>query len=306
MTLANGVHRMTSCEWNMTKQKARFAPARCVVIACLFAFTPTGCNLPHHSRSDARLAGATDAPRLDYSDWALTLSRCVRGDEIDAKTLKQRPESLRAFLDQVARVGPRTTPDQFPDDHAWAAFYINAHNAIVLQAIVGEKRSATPSTVWPPSAAPISREVDGRHESLAELQAKVRDLLKDDWRIRFVLFDARRDGPPLWPRPILPDTLEAQLNQITRAALTRPPIVRIDHGTQRLLLWRGLFDIRERLIADYERRYHTTDATVLSVLLDLADADRRAILNTAIGYAVDVLPADDRPAIAPTDQPKLR
>lgn len=297
---------MANSEWRMAKMRARFARARGVVVACLVAFTPTGCNLPHRPGADARLAGATDAPRLDYSDWALTLSRCARGDEIDAKSLQQRPESLRAFLDRIARVGPRLTPDQFPDDRARAAFYINAHNAIVLQAIVGEKRSVTYATPWTPFGTTIGREVDGRHETLANLRSHARELLKDDWRIRFVLFDARRDGPPLWPRPILPDTLEAQLNQITRAALARPQIVRIDHGTQRLLLWRGLFDIRERLIADYERRFHTTDATVLSVLLDLADADRRVVLNTAIGYAVDVLPADDRPAIAPTDQPEPR
>ena len=295
---------MANSEWRIAKTERRIARVYCLVPACLFAFSPMGCNLPHRARNDARLAGASDTPRLDYSDWALTLSRCVRGDNIDYVGLKTRPESLRAFIDQIARVGPRTTPDQFPDARAEAAFLINAHNAILLHEIITETRGMPERRVtldpWTGGG------VDNRHMTLAALRSRIADLLNDDWRIRFVLFDARRDGPPLRPRPILPDTLEAQLNQITRAALTRPQVVRIDHGTQRLLLWRGLFEIRARLIADYERRYHTTDATVLSVLLDLADVDRRVVLNTAIGYAVDALPADDRLAIAPTDQPKLR
>ncbi|MCZ6817157.1 MAG: hypothetical protein O7F76_10765, partial [Planctomycetota bacterium] len=70
---------------------------------------------------------------------------------------------------------------------------------------------------------------------------------------------------------------------------------RIDHGNpKQLLLCQGLYTIRQRLIDDYERRMRTTDATMLSVLLEWSDAFRRETLNSAVGYPVTPMPIDRR------------
>ncbi len=228
--------------------------------------------------------------RIEYSDWSLTLSRGVRGNEVDLYKLCFDPGPLNSFLRQAAAIGPKRTPALFPDDATRLAFLVNLHNASVLSALTrhsDSKRFSGEATCV----------FDGRTWTTAELRREIRSLSNDDWRVPFALFDGRRDGPPLWPKPILPESLDDQWDRIAHFAIQQPQIVSIDHELQRLRLWPGLYENRDRLIAQYEERYHTTHATVLSALLDLSDIDRRAELNTAVGYTVSTIRPNPAPAV---------
>jgi len=135
--------------------------------------------------------------------------------------------------------------------------------------------------------------IDGQPRTMADLRRSALGLAAGDWRVRLAMYSGRRDGPPLAARPFLGNLLDAQLDAVTRAALKSDQVVRLDFGaSKRLLLWHGLFVIRRSLIKDYERRLHTTDATMLSVLLEWSDPFRRTTLNSAVGYPVEEMPID--------------
>lgn len=257
----------------------------------LFVIGLIGCDKQSSPVIDVPVVSTAAVPqRIEYSDWSLTLSRGVRGNEVDLYKLCFDSTPLDSFLRQAAAIGPKRTPALFPDDATRLAFLVNLHNAAVLSALT---RHADPKRF----SGEATCVFDGRAWTTADLRREIRSLSNDDWRVPFALYDGRRDGPPLWPKPILPDALDDQWTRIAQSAITQPQIVSIDHELQRLRLWPGLYENRNRLIAQYEQRYHTTHATVLSALLDLSDVDRRAELNTAIGYTVGTLPPNPAPAV---------
>jgi len=257
-----------------------------------------GCNKHTPDLTNVPVATIGAVPeRIEYSDWSLTLSRVVKGNEVDLEKLSVDPGPLNAFLAQAAAIGRRRTPALFPDDTTRLALLVNLQNAAALSGMLNEYRRNPKKYHESRVGTPPPVHHDGRAWSTAELRAEIRRLSHDDWRIPFALFDGRRDGPPLWPKPILPNGFDAQLSRIALSTLKQPNIVFIDHAEQKLWLWPVLYDLRGRLIDQYEQRYHTTDATVLSALLDLSDADRRSELNTAIGYSVVRMTANAAPAV---------
>ena len=70
--------------------------------------------------------------------WARTLAKFVneRG-EVDFHALARDRTDLEAFLDYVARVSPRSTPESFPSRESKLAYYINAYNALAMFNVIG-------------------------------------------------------------------------------------------------------------------------------------------------------------------------
>jgi hypothetical protein len=247
--------------------------------------------------------------KIDWSDWGLTLSISIASDRVDYAKLAARPAPLDRFLHLVGRVGPRSNPDQFPKPQDSLAYYINCYNAVVVRSNLETWRSSTKHLLAPYD--PDSRYrfmIDSRWHMPADLRSEVMKLAGDDWRVRFALCNGTLGGPPLNPHPFLPDMLDAQLNEATRTALASPQVVAIDHGEiKRLVLWSGLFDIRNDLVREYERRTGTKSATLLNVLLEWTPNDpvRRSILNSSIGYEISPAPTNRTPnAVLPSEPPR--
>jgi hypothetical protein len=246
--------------------------------------------------SAAEPEGAAEAPPPDWSDWGRTLSRVAVGEKVDYEALLADHQALDRFLARMGRQGPQSTPAAFADRDSRLAYFINGHNAAVLRSVLELAiERGLPARVPGDLDSRFRFHIDGRAQTPAELRRAAMDLAGDDWRVRLALYDARSVGPPLLRHPFAGDLLDAQLNQTTRAALASPRVVSIDYGEdKRLLVWPGLYPLRERLVSEYERRLQTRGATLLNVLLDWSDRPRREVLNTAIGYQVAVMPEDDR------------
>ena len=239
-------------------------------------------------------ASAPTSSIPDWSDWGLTLSLVVVGDRVDFAGLVRDHEALNRFLLQASRWGPETTPDHFPDRDGRLAFFINCHNAAVLRSIVELAAGAVPPA-WVPAdlEARYWFRIDGRLQTAAGLRASAEKLAGEDWRVRLALYDARQSGPPLPPHAFLGDLLDAQLRQNTQAALLSPRVIKIEHGeSKRVLVWRGLYEVRDRLVREFEIRLNTRNASFLNVLLDWADRPQRGMLNSAVGYEIALLPPD--------------
>ena len=79
---------------------------------------------------------AQENARFDYSSYARVLARTVspRG-HVRYAELKQDRVDLDLFLQRLAAVSPENRPTLFPDPAAKMAYWINAYNAFVLQAV---------------------------------------------------------------------------------------------------------------------------------------------------------------------------
>ncbi len=241
--------------------------------------------------------GAGGATTMDWSDWGLTLSRAVVGDKVDyARVLADRGP-LERFLSLVSRVGPSSTPGQFPTRESRLAYAMNCYNATILRSMLEFAKDGKAPSEVPRRLERLHRyRIDGRHAFPADLRRRAEALADGDWRVRFGMCDGRRTGPPLSRRVFLGDLLDAQLNQVCRSALSSSQMVRIEHGERkRLLVWRGLYEIKTRLVRDYEARLGARQADLLNVLLEWSDRPRREALNGAVGYEIARLAVDDRP-----------
>jgi hypothetical protein len=234
------------------------------------------------------------------SDYALLLHRIVVDDKIDFAALMKNRLLLDRYLSWMLQIelGSISAHDGIAED--LLARLINCHNALMLRSLV---------TLASDGALPARLPTDlnrrfrfsigsGRAPRLVppmSAETFASWAAAGDWRVRLALYNGCRDGPPLAKRPFLGNLLDAQLDAATRAALESDQIVRIDYGERKqLLLWHGLYAVRQTMIDDYERRVHTEGATLLSVLLEWSDAFRRETLNSAVGYPVAAMPRDRR------------
>ena len=262
-------------------------------IASIVAILPLLCGcLSRAIEPKPGLVQADGPLKMDWADWGAVLGQICDGDRVDYDRLLEDSRAIDRFFARVALVGPRLTPGQFPDLNSRLAYAINCYNASIVQSIV---HLASGESVT--GATPLDLEhryrfrIDGRLLCPADLRREADSFAGDDWRVRFAVCDGHLTGPALSRRVILPDMLDAQLNELVRAAVASPRVVAVSHLlSKQLLLWHGLYEISGRLVGDYEKRVHTRDASILSVLLDWSDPDRRAELNAAVGYEVAVLP----------------
>lgn len=280
------------------------APAlsRCVLSRGLWAILVVGALVAGCSGGAGGMATRVDvsshdldASSFDLTDFGLVLNRVIDGDRIRGRALIDARPLLDSFLAEVAVVGPSSTPELFPTRESRLAYVLNCHSAALLRSLVA---LATDTTV--PELVPagfthrFAFKIDGAWRTPAALRGWAKSLAGDDWRVTLALATVRGDGPAIAGRPYLPALLGALLDKQVRDSLASPRVVRLDFGeVKQILLWEDLFGIRGRLIAEYERKRRTTDATMLNVLLVYADSGfRRVSLNSAVGYAVHRMPED--------------
>lgn len=228
----------------------------------------------------------------DWSDWGVILNRAVKPQGVDYRLDADGAARMDRTLAMLARTGPTRTPQYFGRRQDALAYAINAFNACIFESVRRILLNSHAST-WQVAGleGDYAFVIDGRPRTPAQLREWATELAGSDWRVRFALCDGRVVGPPLWPRPLLGDMLDGQLNQVVHAAIASDSVVAVDHGERKLLeLWSGLYEIRGRLIAEYERKTGASGASILNPLLEWADADRRFVLNSAIGYHVVEMP----------------
>jgi hypothetical protein len=239
---------------------------------------------------------ADGSPTLDWTDWGLILDRAVVNNTVDYSKVLEDRRPLDQVLAMASRAGPQATPAQFPTSNDRLAYAINCYNATVMRSVLELVHGGGLPSYLPSDLETRFRfRIDGRLQTPADLRREALTLAGDDWRVRFVLCDGFIIGPPLQRRVFLGDLLDAQLNQATRSAFQAPEVVKIDHCEKVLVLWRGLYELKDRLIREYEQQTNARGATIFNALCDWADRPRREALGGAVGYDVVLMPTDRRP-----------
>jgi len=269
--------------------RSRWACRLAVVLIALTAgCIPTTVSITADSVEISPDERARWADRVDWSDWGAFLSAAATGDGINRDGVSQQRHRLHRFLSMLAEIGPSRTPRLFTSRESKLAYFINAYNATIQYVNDAMMFNSMPMPWrYARRESAYSFNIDGAARTPADLRREAIKLAGDDWRVIFALTDGRAIGPPLWKRPYLGDMLDGQLDDAVRRAIASPRVVAMSHtDVKRLGLWWGLYEIRDRLVADYEARSGAKGAVVLNALLHWAEPLRRAELQGAVGYPI--------------------
>ncbi len=256
--------------------------------ACTFGCGPSVVNL-----TNAAWVPSPVPVKYDDRAFATILRENVKDGLVDYNHLKAHPEPLQQYLGLISMVGPTTQPGEFTSRSSQLAYFINAYNAGVLQAVLYR---GIPETVHdvrlPPFEKSHSIVVDGVPRTLAVLRQLVWANSSADARVEFALCDAALGSPPLANQPIRPDTLRRDLREAAAAAMANGRQIRIDHERRELLVSRAIFLHQPEFLEFYARQTGSRTGSLLSALLQLAEGPRRDWLNTAVGYRIGAIPFD--------------
>jgi hypothetical protein len=242
------------------------------------------------ARSEPRLItfpvvnGAVESGSFSDEPYAAALSKYVddRG-MVNYQKLKVDRRDLDLFAASLARVKPEDNEPR--DDKQKIAFWINAYNALTLEAIIRNypiQSSLLRSVVYPKNSVrqipgvwdKLRFVVVGREMTLNDIEHGTLRAKFNEPRIHLALVCAAMSCPPLRNEPYTAEKLDQQLDDQARRFLRSPQGFRIDRGESRVYLsaifkWFG---------EDFIGTYGTSDK-----FAGKSDIER-AVLNFVSGY----------------------
>ena len=161
------------------------------------------------------------------------------GDKINYAAWKESPEDLQALDQQVAllaRVSPKSHPDQFPTPAMKRSYWINTYNTLVLQAVleywplesVQDVKISMSSRLVPGKGFFYDRKitVGGKQTNLYKLEKEVLKTQKDP-RLHFAFNCASTSCPVLRPW----EWTDEQLDQAGREFINNKHNVSVESDT---------------------------------------------------------------------------
>jgi hypothetical protein len=190
-----------------------------VVVAVVLAL---GCaSTPKRTYSDA----SPPSWPLDHSSWDAMLQAYTRDGVVDYPGFAQDPR-LAEYLQAIARV---EIPAGAPNAEK-IAYYLNAYNAVVVQAILD---GGSPSSLLGRYAFFIGTPYLFANESISLLDVetdRIRTL--GDPRIHFALVCASLSCPKIWTRGYVARDLDTQLHRDAIRFIRDPERTRLDRSAR--------------------------------------------------------------------------
>jgi len=236
------------------------------------------------------------APTVDYGPLKEVLAACVLGNGLaDRRELPRRAETLDRQLAILAVTGPTVTPALFPSRDDALAYWYNAHAAWSLKLL---RASGCPRLVG--AAAMLDRKfpLDGRVMTLRGIGAIL--AADEDFRIAVCVPGATTNFARLPESPIEAGGFQRTVERRFADLLDDEIRVYIDVRGLRVLFPPVLWQFRGRLIAEYNSKYRTEGATLVTALLGYTSGSAQRRMQTALGYreveavSVDLLSAEKK------------
>jgi hypothetical protein len=228
-------------------------------------------------------------PELSYQPYGEALRHVDSAGRVDYAGLAADRAGLDAFVAQLARVAPTNRPEAFPEREDQLAYWINAYNALVLQAVVDRYPGISSPKDLPASAFfwALTWPVGGKRLNLSSIEERARGF--GDARVHFALVCASRGCPPLDSTPYMGETIDGQLNDAGRRFVRLPRAARVDGKTVHLS---KIFEWYE---ADFRGALSNKEGGVLQIIWAfLPDAcetrpgcDTRGDLDVACGTSLE-------------------
>ncbi len=252
------------------------------------------------------VGSAAQATELNYQHFAAALEQYVDDTGlVYYQGLNANPKELKEFATQLDRLD-RAVYEQW-NDQAKIAFWVNAYNALTLQAIIDNypiQASFWKAAIYPTNSIrqiggvwdELQFGVMGEKMTLDGIEHKVLRAEFNEPRIHIALVCAAIGCPPLRNEPYSGEQLDAQLNDQARKFLNNPIKFRLDTQTGTV----ALSPIFKWFGADFVKTYGTdkkfsdhsnAERAVLNFISTyLGDGDLRYL--TAGAYSIDYLDYD--------------
>jgi len=181
------------------------------------------------------------------------LKKYVNEGRVNYAAIKQNSTEIKALVSVLNQFDLKNLPDANTE----LAFWINAYNILVIQAVVANYPIQSPMDVkgFFDTQKHI---VAGELLTLNDIEnKKVREKFKDA-RIHFALVCAARSCPPIINEAYFGDKLNVQLNARTRTNLNDPKFIRVDKTAKKAYL--------SEIFRWYERDFTATGKSALEYI----------------------------------------
>jgi uncharacterized protein DUF547 len=179
-------------------------------------------------------------PTLDYSDWTGLLADIVTpAGKVDYEALAAQRDRLGGVIAMLAAASPESDPERFPTEEHVLAYWINAYNAFVLDAVIEEYPIRS---VWKVRDGQFferaRHRAGGRLLSLNEIEHRILRERHREPRIHFAINCASNGCPPMRPRAYEPDGIRETLDAATRQFLASEWNCRVNDAERRIYVSR--------------------------------------------------------------------
>lgn len=167
----------------------------------------------------AKVEPVTTAGDFPYALYDAVFAEHVTSDGlIDYAAVRDdRAAKLDLFLGHIARTSPTSHPGIFPTDAHALAFYLNAYNAIAVQAVLDRPEISTVDAIKVNFFYTTRYRIGGDKVSLYTLENGIIRKRFEDPRIHFFLNCQSASCPPFPAVAVRPETLDETLDSATRA-----------------------------------------------------------------------------------------
>lgn len=157
-----------------------------------------------------------------FTDCDMFLNKHVSGTKVDYSTIKKDTKELDNLINTINKIDVSKA-----DDKNLKAFYINAYNIIMINAIVSKYPVKSPmdiAGIFDTAKYPIA----GSKLTLNEIENKMIRAKYNDARIHFVLVCGANGCPPITNFAYTPELLDKKLNEQTKLAINNPNFIKIN------------------------------------------------------------------------------
>jgi len=220
------------------------------------------------------------APAVNYEPLAEVLADCVLDNGLaDRERLPRFEKPLNRQLTILAVTGPTATPKLFPRRTDALAYWYNAHAAWSMKLLLARH---CPRLIG--AAAMLDRQfpLDARMMTLREIGGILAD--QEDFRIAAAVPGATTNFARLPKAPVEPDGFGEAVERRFAEFLDDRLRVYIDTRRFRVLIPPVLWQFRDRLTSQYNHKYRTRGATLVTALLACTKGSAHRRLQEALGY----------------------
>lgn len=229
---------------------------------------------------------------FDNDDWSGVLDQYVNEQGfVDYQALNENREQFDRYVHSIKTNGPKSNPDLFPTQNDRLAYYINAYNALVFEAVLN--RGPEEKSVWSGLVSGLNFfirmkvMVDGEQTNLKKLEDDIiRDGFKDP-RIHAALNCASISCPRLPRVAFEAATLDQQLEDAIVEFVNDDRHVRVDHDTKMLYISK-IFDWFEDDFIEYEKAQGNENPNIKNYINRYRSPDAQV----PVGYKIEIIKYD--------------
>ncbi len=166
-----------------------------------------------------------------FQDFDQFFAQYVKEGRVDYQSIKENPQGLMSLKSKLQ--GFDLTA--LPEGPARKAFWLNAYNFLVIAGVVEHYPVSSPMDI-PGFFKEAPRVAAQQNITLDQIEHQKLRAAYPDPRVHFALICAADGCPKMAGYAFLPEKLDEQLDQRTRAALNDPAFIRLDPDQKQVLV----------------------------------------------------------------------